>query len=416
MKKLLLLLLGLVLIAALAAGAWIGPRLAEDPGLVMIEFGEWRLQMSLVVLIGFFAAAWLGVSVVIAFIRLPGRAVRRARRARERRNLDRGLLALAEGDWAVAERALGRAMRSGDSLTSGYLAAARAAQEQTALDRRDEYLALADRRFGKRHFATVLARARLLMGERESGRAVELLEDLHLKRPTHQGVLKLLLAAYQDCERWHDVRLLIPSLKKAGIIAADRARELSALAGAREIEAAADPAALQKIHKSLKRMSRNEPEVVAALARRALEFDRPDLSEPALRAAISDGLDRDGPDPRLLELYSESDAGDRAARIRQCERWIAQAPESGALHFALGKLHLDARNDDRAREHLQIAVRSSPNPGAYAALAQVLDRAGLLESATQCYRNALRLEQGRAPEPLAIVSESVPEQSAEADR
>jgi len=414
-KKLLLILIGFVLIAALAGGAWIGPRLAENPGFVLIEFGEWRLQMSLLVLLGFIVAAWLVVSLIFAFLRLPGRAVRRARRARERRNLDRGLLALSEGDWAGAERALESAMRSGGSLTSGYLAAARAAQEQTAPDRRDEYLALADRRFGKRHFATVLARARLLMGERESERAVELLEELHLKRPNHQGVLKLLLAAYQDCERWHDVRLLIPSLKKAGIVAADRARELAALAAAREIEAAADPAALQKIHKSLKRPSRSEPEIVAALARRALEFDRPDLAEPALRSTITEGFEHDGPDLRLLELYAESDAGDRAGRIRQCERWLERAPDSGALRFALGKLHLDARNDDQAREHLQIAVRSSPNPDAYAALAQVLDRAGLLESATQCYRNALRLEQGRAPEPLAITSESVSKSPAEED-
>jgi uncharacterized protein HemY len=253
----------------------------------------------------------------------------------------------------------------------------------------------------------VLARARLLMSEGDSVRAVELLEDLHLKRPSHQGVLKLLLAGYQDCERWHDVRLLIPSLKKAGIVGAERARELAALAAAREIEAAADPAGLQKIHKSLKRVSRHQPEIVAALARRSLEFDRPDLAEPALRRAISDGFDGEGPDSRLLELYAESDTADRAARIRQCERWREQAPDSGALRFALGKLHLDARNDDEAREHLQIAVRSSPNPAAYAALAQVLDRAGLLESATQCYRNALRLAQGRAPEPLAITDASI---------
>jgi len=39
-------------------------------------------------------------------------------------------------------------------------------------------------------------------------------------------------------------------------------------------------------------------------------------------------------------------------------------------------------------------------PAPYAALGQVLDRAGQIESAAQCYRNALRLEQGRAPEPL----------------
>jgi len=400
--------LGIALIAALAAGAWLGPRLAGDPGYVLIEFGSWRLQMSLLVLLAGVLLTWLATSAIVAFLRLPGRAVRRAKRARERRDLDRGLLALSEGDWPAAERALERAMRSGGSLTAGYLAAARAAQEQAASGRRDEYLALADKRFGKRHFATVLARARLLVGEGESGQAIELLEGLHLKRPAHHGVLKLLLRSYQDCGRWRDVRMLIPSLEKAGIVAPERAAELASLAAARELEAAADPRALQKVHKSLKRFARNNAEIVAALARRALELDRPDIAEPSLRSAIEGQGDADAFDSRLLELYAESDPNDRAARIRQCEQWLERAPESGALHFTLGKLHLDARHDDQAREHLQVAVRSSPNPSAYAALAQVLDRAGMLESATQCYRNALRLEQGRAPEPLAIPAAESP--------
>lgn len=405
MKRAGLILLGLLSVGALAAGAWLGPQLADDPGYVLIEFGGWRVQMSLLVLAGGILLAWLAVALVVGILRLPGRAVRRVRRARERRDLDRGLLALSEGDWSGAERALERAMRGG-SMTAGYLAAARAAQEQSATGRRDEYLALADKRFGKRHFATALARARLLVGEGDSERAMALLERLHLKRSSHQGVLKLLLGCYQDLGRWRDVRLLIPALEKAGIIDADRAGELASLAAGRELEAAPDADELQKVFKSLKRTSRGNPEIVAAMARRALELDRADLAEPVLRSALGAGSNESAQDARLLELYAESDPADREARIRQCEQWLERTPESGALRFALGKLHLDARNDDQAREHLQIAVRTSPNPGAYAALAQVLDRAGMLESATQCYRNALRLEQGRAPEPLAIPHET----------
>ena len=120
---------------------------------------------------------------------------------------------------------------------------------------------------------------------------------------------------------------------------------------------------------------------------------------PDLRRAIEATFD-----PRLLGLYSQSDAGDRAVRIRKCEQWLADKPESADLHLALGRMYLDERDDDKAREHLEFAVRKSPNPAAYAALGQVLDRAGQLEPATQCYRNALRLEQGRAPEPLPPAS------------
>jgi HemY protein len=391
-------LLAVVLVVALAAvvgGAWLGPRLLENPGFVVIEVAGWRVQTSLVVLVAAVVGAWLLASLVLALLRMPSRAVRAARQARERRNLDRGLLALSEGDWAGAERALGRAMDRGPGMTAGYLAAARAAQGQAAPERRDEYLALADTRFGKRHFATLLVRARLLASEGETERAVELLEQLHLKRPRHQGVLRMLLEAYQQCGRWRDVRLLLPALRKADIVDRDRAAELARLAAARELEAATDIDDLQATRKSLRAGVAEHAEVVAAFARRALELDRAEETESPLRRAIETD-----PDADLLALYAEADPGDRRARIKACERWLSEHGDSAALHLALGRLYLDEREDDKAREHLQVAVRHSPDPAAYAALGRVLDRGGLLESAAQCYRNALRLEQGRAPEPL----------------
>lgn len=402
MKPRLLLLLALVIGAvAIVAGAWLGPRLMEDPGYVLIEVGGWRVRMSFIVLVAGVVGTWLAISLIVGLLRAPGRAMRRFREARNRRNLDHGLLALSEGDWARAERALARAMKGSSASTAGYLAAARAAQNRAAPERRDAYLALADRRFGQRHFVTALARARLLVGEGDVAGAIELLEQLHLKRPKHEGVLKLLLQGYQNCERWHDVRLLVPSIQKAGIVSAERAEELTSLAAARELEAARDVSELIAVHDSLKRALRHRPEVVAAFAGRALELDRPELAEADLRRAIEATFNS-----RLLGLYAQCDASDRASRIDRCEQWLSKKPDLAALHLALGRMYLDDRSDEKACEHLQLAVRKSPDPAAYALLAQVHDRGGELELATQCYRNAFRLERGRAPEPLPLTDES----------
>ncbi|HMB40164.1 MAG TPA: heme biosynthesis HemY N-terminal domain-containing protein [Wenzhouxiangellaceae bacterium] len=396
-RRLLLVAAGIILVSAIVTGALVGPALMENPGYVLIEIGGWRVQMSFMVLAGTVIGVWFLISLLVGLLRAPGRALRRFRAARERRDLDRGLLALSEGDWVRAERSLARAMKGSGATTSGYLAAARAAQGQAAPERRDQYLALADRRFGQRHFATALARARLLVGEGEPGAAIELLEQLHIKRPRHEGVLKLLLQSYQACDRWHDVRLLVPAIRKAGIVSTERAEELSSLAAARELESARDVGELSSVHQTMQRALKQRPETVAAFASRALELDRPELAENDLRRAIEATFDA-----RLLDLYSRTDTGDRATRIRKCEQWLVDNPESADIHLALGRMYLDDRDDQKAREHLQIAVRKSPNPAAYAALGQVLDRAGLMESATQCYRNALRLEQGRAPDPLPL--------------
>ncbi|MBY6203826.1 heme biosynthesis HemY N-terminal domain-containing protein [Halomonas denitrificans] len=395
MKRFAVIVTALVLLAvAVIGGAWLAPRLMADPGLVLIEAGGLRLQMSLLVLVGAVLLSWLVLALTVAVLRAPGKAARRLREANDRRNLDRGLMALTEGRWADAERSLGRALKRRDS-TAGYLAAARAAQGQSADQRRDLYLEQADRRFGQKHFITMLTRARLLLADGQAEDAVPVLEDLHLKKKKHEGVLRLLLQAYQQTERWHEVRLLVPALHKAGLVDAERADGLVRLAAARELAEAGDVGELQGTWRSLKSALKQHPEVVTAFARRALEFDRAELAEPELRRLLAVELDDD-----LLDLYSEADEADRAARIRACREWLRESPDSAALHRALGRLYLDHRDDERAREHLEQAVRARPDARAFAALARVHDRAGQLDAATRCYRNALRLEQGRAPEPL----------------
>lgn len=393
-RRLLIGLAVLTTLVALVGGAWLGPRLIESPGYVLIEFGPWRVQMTFVVLAGAVIGAWMLGSLVVGLLRWPQRSVRRLRDARARRSLDRGLLALSEGDWRQAERLLGRAMQGPTIGTAGYLAAARAAQGQSDPDQRDRYLAQAGRSGKRRKLSAGLLRARMLTEEGDFKEAIEVLEGLHLKQPRHQGILKLLLECYQQADRWHEVRLLVPALKRAGVFGKNRAEELEALAVARELEVAHDLPGLEEVWKRLNRKVTLRPEVVGSYARRALELDHASVAESPLRRALN--ADQDG---TLLMLYAQADAADRQTRIRHCEGWLKNH-DSSALRQALGKLYLDAREDDKAREHLEIAVKHSPDPQAYALLGQVLDRAGQLEPATQCYRNALRLEHGRAPEPL----------------
>jgi HemY protein len=388
-----ILLIVLILVALLTA-ALLAPRLLEDPGYVMIDLGQWRLEMSLLTLVGGVLLAWILISLLMGLIRLPGRVWQRGREARARRQLENGLLALTEGDWQLAERELGRSLEY-RGTTAGYLAAARAAQGQSDRSGRDQWLQLADARFGRRHFVTGLARARLLAGEGRVDEAVPVLEELHLRKPRHTGVLRLLLQAYQDLGRWHEVRLLTPALHKAGIVDRERADELATLAATRELETSPDIEALQTSWKALKRTERRQRELVMAYARRAVELGRPELAGPPLKGLLNERLDREA-----LRLYANVDESERAGRIADCEHWLKEQPDHGSLHLALGTLYLDDRQYEKARICLEKAVADQPDGEAYAALGRILDRSGSLEAATQCYRNALRLKQGRGAEPL----------------
>ncbi|MFW6346606.1 MAG: heme biosynthesis protein HemY, partial [Halomonas sp.] len=300
----------------------------------------------------------------------------------------------AEGDWRQAETSLQRALEHRSS-TAGYLAAARAAEGQADPDGRDRWLQLADARFGRRHFATGLARARMLVAEGRATDAIAVLEDLHLKKPAHQGVLRLLLQAYQDAGRWRDLRLLTPALYKADIVDARRRDELAVHAGVRELEQTEHVAALESAWRALSRRQRAQRDLVLAYARRASELGRSALAGTELKHLLDQG-----PDTEALRVYALVEAGDRPARIRDCRRWLEAHPDHPGLHLALGMMLPDEREYDQAREHLEKAVARQPDGDAYALLGRILDRSGRLEAATQCYRNALRIKSGRGVEPL----------------
>lgn len=391
MKRLIVIIL---VVTGLVAAALLAPVLLEDPGHVTLDIGQWRIEMSVLALAGAILVFWIVLSLTSALLRLPTRALRRVREQRSRKQLENGFLALTEGDWPRAERLLQKSLRYRPS-TAGYLAAARAAQGRGDAEGRDELLQLADGRFGRRHFVTGLARARLLIGEGRVEEAVPILEQLHLNKRRHTGVLRLLLECYQDLGRWRDMRLLTPALRRTGVIDKARAAELAAHAAEREIESRPDFERLEQTWKELDRHQRQRRELVLAYARRCNELGRPALAGKVLGRALDSE-----PDSDLLRAWADAPGDERPQRIQRCEKWLSEHPDHPGLHLALGLLYLDEREYDKAQHFLERAVQDQPSSEAYSALGRVLDRSGKLEAAAQCYRNALRLKSGGGAESL----------------
>ena len=186
MKRSFLLLIILALL--LLAGA-LAPLLKSDPGHVLINFGDWTLETSVLVLVSALVVLWFTAQLLLWLWRMPVEAARKMREQRAFNQLEKGLLALTEGDWKAAEKALEKSASTHGKTTAHYLAAAQAAEGQDAPERRDLYLEQADSGGSRKRFLVELTRARMLLTNGNRAAALPILQDLNKHRRKHPQVL-----------------------------------------------------------------------------------------------------------------------------------------------------------------------------------------------------------------------------------
>lgn len=392
MKRPVLLILAL---AALLLAAALAPVFQDDPGLVQIHFMDWTIETSVLVLVGSFVLLWAIVHSLVRLYRLPAETARRVSERRALVQLEKGLLALTEGDWKAAEKALHRSTSAEGRNTARYLAAAQAAHGQDAMDRSELYLEQADSGGRKRKFLVELTRARMLMANGRRAESLPILRDLQSRRPGHPQVLELLEQCLRELGEWDELQVLLPTLLKKDVLNDEQAEALQIQIAGHKLADAADAEALQAAWKSLHRSMRRNPQVIEVYAERAGRLERADLAEPVLRAHLKQTWN-----PKLVLRYGDPGAGDAAQRLKHCERWLQSHPEDAALHMALGRLCAGQELWGKSRTHLVQSLEIEPTAAGYDSLGQLLERLGELESAMVCFRNALRMTQGRAPLPL----------------
>ncbi len=395
------LLITVIVAATVIAAAWVAPRLMDDPGTVSVGLGPWWIEMPLLVGAIGLVAVWLILSLGVALIRWPGRALKKRRERRSRKQLEDGFLALTAGEWAQAQGLFERAMAEHPS-TAGLLGAARAAQGLSDFERRDQWLAMADSRFGRRHFITQLARARLWLSQGRMDEAIEILEALHLKKPKHLGVLRLLLSAYQDAGHWRELRELTPALQRAGMLDASKAESLNQLAAQRALSQAMDEHALDTEWKALPRRQRQDKAIVLAYAERAKALGHHSRAEALLTRLLDQSLDQD-----TLAACRNSNDTQRARRIEDLEKRLSLAPTNPELLATLGLLYLDDRQYDKAQGLLEQAVEHNASAEVYSALGRLMDRQGQAQQAAHYYRTALQ-RQGSSQQYLPRASSEEP--------
>lgn len=379
--------------AFLLLGVGLSLAFREHNGYLLIAFGSWRLETSLlfaavVVLFTVWAAITLW-RLIVAGVLLPRtlgkwREKRRLRKAR--RSLDTGLQYLLEGHWGDAEAELLSLAENNESPQINYLCAARAAQQQGAIRRRDDYLekAAAKKRSGS-EIAVLLTQAELQMAQHQDAEALASLSRLRELEPKHPSVLLLLIKLSERMQDWATLKSVLPVAAREGLLSTARWIELAVPAWDHAMADKA-PAELEGLWKTMPKRLRREPALVRVYARRLHA-----AKSEALAAQVIEKTLKSQYDAALVLLYGVLETEDQTGQLAAIEGWIKSYGDEPELLLVAGRLCLRNKLWGRARSYFENSLQSQGRSDALLELGRLLDNIDQPDEARQAYKQGLEL-------------------------
>lgn len=359
----------LALIAVLVLGGVAGDLVARDPGYVLITYDGLAVETSLWIavvglLVGLFGL-WLLAFVLTRLLRswgMLGRWTSRRRQEAAASRTTQGLLLMAEGQWAQAQRTLVAAAPNAQAPMVNYLTAARAAAAQDLSEARDALLVQARESTPGSALAVGLVQAELQQQAGEWPASLILLNEMREASPRHPGVQRLYLKTLQHLGRHEEMLAALAGAKKSKAVSKADLAELEAGAYAGQIATSADVAGLREALQAVPKSARTMPSVALALGQRAVALQQKltddaqrqelaALAEPAMRAAI-DKVGAGAGSERLLTLYGQLQ-GENRERQHALQRWQKKMPQHAAVLLAAAQVAVHQEDLVGAREQLE---------------------------------------------------------------
>ena len=387
----------LIIVAlALMAGAVVIWVADFEPGFVLLQYGSWSLETSLVVFAVFFillvVVGYLLLRSLILLRQSPARMSRWRQLQQHKsanRALTRGLITLEEGRWAEAERLLIRHASHSETPLLHYLAAARAAQKQYAADRRDSYLRLADETTEGADIAVGVVQAELQLSAGQKEQALATLQHLREMAPKHPYVLQLLQALYQEMEQWQEVQSVLPDLRKRHILPVSDVDALKQDAAVGQLEAALNRQDWQKLSAVWEQLPLASRQTDVMLKPYLKGLILQGEAEQAL-ALIEQFMRKDWSD-ELVYLYGRIRSDDVLKQLAMAEKWLKERPKNPWLLLTAGRLARANELWAKTEDYLQTSIEHGPRGETYQELAEVQATQGKDALAAATYKHGLEL-------------------------
>ena len=380
---------GIICVVTLIVGALAANFLLHDPGVVVITFRGKIIEMSFFVLAMIVGLLFVSIWTITYLVKAPrklGEAAGRYRSSRAGQRLTRGVIEVAEGNFAKGERLLARAAGVSQAPLLNYLQAARAAHLLGQDERRDSWLKQAYKNLPGAANAVLLTQAELQIDQGQYEQALATLRKIEENAANHGHALTLLGQLYFRLEDWDNLGKLLPRIEKHGRLDPDVLEKWSIRVYREKLDATSSGAALEETWKSVPKELKSRNDVLDSWFSNLMRTGMHEKAERELAAELK----RCWHQP-LVRYYGLVKGSDSTKQLKCAEEWLKHHGEDPELLLAAARLCLRNELWGKARSYLETVIAIRPTPDAFREYGSLLNQLGEGEAAADAYREGLKL-------------------------
>ena len=223
----------LFLMLALLAGLIAGPYLSGQQGYVRIETTNNIVEMSITTLVIFFVIALAIIYglewIVTRFLRLSRGSYNwfsSRKRVRAQKQTLEGLMKMNEGDYAKAEKLIGKNAKHSAEPVLNLIKAAEAAQQRGDEFSANRYLIEATELAGSDNLLVEIARTRILLQQNKLPAARSSVDSLLEMSNRNKEILKLAVDIYLRSKAYQALDEILDSVENGGLFSTEEFQEL----------------------------------------------------------------------------------------------------------------------------------------------------------------------------------------------
>lgn len=380
---------GLIVIVALILSALGTHFLLQDPGYVVINFRGYLIEMSVPVLGAMILSSFILVWITVKLVRAPrklGEVAGRYRAGRAGQRLTRGVIEVAEGNFAKGERLLARAAGVSEAPLLNYLQAARAAHLLGQDERRDTWLKQAYENLPGAANAVLLTQAELQLDQEQFESALATLRKIEDNSPNHGHALMLLGRLYFRLQDWKHLGELLPKLRKHGRLDNETLSNWSVRVYQEQLDSAVDGDAVVSLWKQLPKAQKTNADLLENYFANLIRTGKHDTAEKEITVTLK----REWV-PSLVRLFGRIEGKDTTRQLKKAEGWLTSRGEDPDLLLTTAQLCLRNELWGKARSYLETVIAIRPTPDAYRDYGRLLNQLGENEAAADAYKAGLGL-------------------------